>query len=111
KKLKVSSVILSKYLNREVDLLKLNIEGSETLVMKEIEDKLKNIKEILLHYHGESSNPSNNLDEIFCILDKNNFVYTIRQLRSFGILKNVTRSTINKREPYFLFIQAKQKQK
>jgi len=110
RKVKVKAVALSKYLNQSVDLLKLNIEGSETLVMKEIESKLKNVKEILLHYHGEVSNPNNNLEDIFKILDRNHYAYTIRQLRSFGITNAVTRSTIDKREPYFLFIQARQKQ-
>lgn len=110
KKVKAKSVRLSKYLNREVDLLKLNIEGSEGLVMKEITSKLKNVKEIYLHYHSRSNNQSNNLDEIFKILDRNSYIYTIKQLRGFGILKTVTKSTINKRGQYFLFIHAKRKQ-
>lgn len=109
RKVKVKSVILSKYLNGSVDLLKLNIEGLENLVMKEIENKLKNVNEILLHYHGESSNTDNNLKEIFRILDRNSYTYTIKQLGSFGIPKSVTKSTIDKKEPYFLFIRAKRK--
>jgi len=109
RKVRVKAVTLSRHLNRSVDLLKLNIEGSETLVMKEIEGKLRNVKEIYLHYHGKSSNPDNNLKEIFRILDRNSYTYTIKQLRSFGIPRLVTKLTIDKREPYFLFIRAKRK--
>ena len=56
KKVKVKSVRLSKYLNGEVDLLKLNVEGAEGLVMKEITSKLKNVEEMYLHYHSGSDN-------------------------------------------------------
>lgn len=109
RKVKIKTAILSKYLNRPVDVLKLNIEGSETLVMKEIGSKLKNVEQLLLHFHGESSNLSNNLEIIFEILDRNSYTYTIKQLRSFGIPRSVTKSTIDKKDHYFLFIRAKRK--
>lgn len=109
KKIKVRSEILSKYINREIDLLKLNIEFSETLVMREIKDKLKNIKEIIIQYHGNEKNKDNNLNEIFDILDNNSYTLEIKQFGGLGIFRNVTRSTINKSRPYFLFIRAKRK--
>ena len=48
---------LDKYLNQEVDLLKLDIEGSEQKVLKSIKKLLPKIKNIILEYH-----PTNNQD-------------------------------------------------
>jgi len=75
KETKVKSVKLSDYINKEIDFLKLDVEGAETYVIKELSKskKLKYIKETLIEYHYSSKNPKNKLRKILKILEKNNF--------------------------------------
>ncbi|WP_052273458.1 FkbM family methyltransferase [Flavihumibacter solisilvae] len=51
--LQVKAIRLKDLLNREVDMLKLDIEGAEYAVVKDIEEKLINVKRIFLEYHGK----------------------------------------------------------
>jgi len=52
KKIRVKTVRLSDYINKPVDLLKLDIEGSEQKVLEEIEGKLHFVKQINMEFHG-----------------------------------------------------------
>lgn len=72
----VESVRLKKYLYKTVDFLKIDIEGAEYFVLKDIQDSLENVKNIFLEYHGFLSK-SHELSEILNILIKNNFEYYI----------------------------------
>lgn len=54
KSIKVPLVRLSKYIDREVDFLKMDIEGGEEDVLTEIEPKLPQVRAITLEYHRES---------------------------------------------------------
>lgn len=72
----VETVKLSDYINEEIDFLKLDIEGAEVEVMKEIEFKLKNVKNIFIEYHS-SENSKQELNIILDILTRNNFHYYI----------------------------------
>ena len=49
---KISVVSLKPYLNRKVDFLKLDIEGAETIVLKDIEQQLINVDRIFVEYHS-----------------------------------------------------------
>lgn len=55
KKIDVKTVKLSRYIDKPVDLLKLDIEGSEQKVLKEIAHKLRLIKQIRMEFHGTST--------------------------------------------------------
>lgn len=101
KTIEVSSVRLSDYINQEIDLLKLDIEGLEELVLKEIQSKIVKIKEIFMEFHGSSTNPANNSGRIFSYLLNNKFKYTITQE---GI--PINENEINKTDPYWLIIHA-----
>jgi FkbM family methyltransferase len=63
----VTSVQLSKHIDREVDYLKLDIEGAEEIVIPEIKDKLPLVKEIYIEYHETQGRSF--LDKILTILD------------------------------------------
>ncbi len=63
---------LSVYLNRVVDLLKIDIEGAEHTVLEEIEHCLGYVKQIFVEYHS-FKNQQQNLSHILKILHKNNF--------------------------------------
>ena len=50
--IKIQAVDFKKYLNREIDFLKIDIEGSENALIFDIKDKLANVKNLFLEYHG-----------------------------------------------------------
>ncbi|MEI7474104.1 MAG: FkbM family methyltransferase [bacterium] len=67
---------LSEYLNKRVDLLKMNIEGMEFEVFEEISDKLHNVHEIIFEYHAFHNLPQT-LGKILEILDTKGFRYLV----------------------------------
>lgn len=69
---KIKTTSLTKFLERPVDLLKLDIEGAETIVLKDIEDKLYNVEKIFVEYHSFAGQ-SQSLNEIINILTKAKF--------------------------------------
>ncbi len=75
---KVKTTLLSKYIEKSIDLLKLDIEGSEGIVIKELDKskKLKYVRNIIMEYH-HNYNKNNNLADILSILKKNNFSFEI----------------------------------
>lgn len=106
----VSTVKLSGYIKDHVDLLKLDIEGAETEVMKEIEPKLKKVKNIILEYHGSIYNVGNNFYTIMSILKKQGFatkVYLSRwQLPNFAVDLVALLLSRVKKDEYWLRIYA-----
>jgi FkbM family methyltransferase len=76
--IKVKTEVLSKYIQKDVDLLKMDIEGAETEVIEELErtNKLECIKKILLEFHPIDKR---NYKKIVQILERNNFKVTIKK--------------------------------
>jgi len=72
---------LSKYIVKEVDFLKLNIEGAELVVFQDLDlnNKFSYIKELCFEWHS-FKNQEQNLDEILRILKNNKFKYYISSL-------------------------------
>lgn len=102
KTIKVKSLRLSSFIKNTIDLIKLDIEGLEEIILKEVEGKLTLVKEIIIEFHGSSTNPSNDSSEILSLLRKNSFGYKISQDRKF-----IKEEDIKKRDPYWLMIYAK----
>ena len=75
----VEAVQLSRFIVEEIDLLKMDIEGSERAVMKELSDanKLRFIKQIVLEYHHHLNPSEDRLSEVLRILEENGFGYQI----------------------------------
>lgn len=69
---KVPVTSLKKYLNKKVDFLKLDIEGAETVVIKDIEDDLDKVERIFVEYHS-FVNEKQSLSELISILTNANF--------------------------------------
>lgn len=101
---KIKIVKLSSYINRPVDLLKINIEGAEGEVFEEIEGKLHFIKEIIFEYHAFDNLPQN-LGKILTILNRNSFRYLITN--AVGKRIDVP-FNLSKKYQYFNLIYAKQ---
>jgi len=74
----IQTVRLSPYLTGEVDLVKLNIEGQELPVLREVEaaGRLRHIRELILEYHGWAGAPQG-LGAILELLDRNGFRYLV----------------------------------
>jgi FkbM family methyltransferase len=80
KKIKVRTVKLSTYVAKPVDLLKLDIEGSEQIVLREIEEKLPLIKRINMEFHSTpSSRDINNFTIVEELLRRNSFNVKIQR--------------------------------
>jgi len=74
----ISAINLSSHIDDFVDLLKIDIEGAELDVIKDLDDKdkLKYIDQIFIEYHHHMiNNNSDNLSELLSILEKNSFGY------------------------------------
>lgn len=101
KTIRVPSIRLSDYLDRQVDLLKLDVEGLEAVVLKEAEGKINCIKRISMEFHGSSTNPGNDSTRILDLLKANGFSCQIAQDG-----KSVEEQEIIKEDPHWLIIKA-----
>jgi FkbM family methyltransferase len=72
----VETVPLSQWLEEPVDFLKLNIEGFELDVLREAEDRLHNVRETVIEYHGWPSGEQR-LGPLLDLLDRNGFRYLV----------------------------------
>ncbi len=87
---------LSKYITEGIDILKMDIEGAETEVLKELidADKLKYIKNILIEYHPINGGNSKN---IISLLNENGFE-TVTKTDEYGTtLINILAKNISKK--------------
>lgn len=79
----VKTIRLRKYLNKHVDFLKIDIEGSEGKVLKDCREFLKNVDRIFVEYHS-FSDQKQNLHELLEILYQAGFRYYIQQIGIFS---------------------------
>jgi len=84
------SLFIRKYINREIDLLKLDIEGAEDLVIKDLQHNnlLKNINEWIIEYHHKFGKDSSKLGDFLCLFEKENFEYQIDTINIPIVSKN-----------------------
>jgi len=75
---KVKAARLADFLNTKIDFLKIDIEGAEYEVIKDIQPKLCNVNNLFLEYHGMFTT-NEQLVEILNILQKNNFNFYIKE--------------------------------
>jgi FkbM family methyltransferase len=77
----VCSVRLRDYLHEQVDFLKMNIEGAEYDVLRDSEDALKQVQEMIIEYHHLPGLPRT-LHHILEILHRQGFEYMINDFDS-----------------------------
>ena len=77
----VEAVRLSQFINEPVDILKMDIEGAETLVLRDLDasGKIENIKNIIMEFHYNAVD-LNALGEVLSMLERRNFRYHIEAL-------------------------------
>lgn len=72
-RIKVPTIRLSNFLKeKKVDFLKIDIEGAETTVLKDCEDVLHNVENLMVEYHSFIDKPQT-LHEILTILSNSGF--------------------------------------
>lgn len=71
----VPALRLSDYITEPVDLLKLDVEGGEGEILEDLEERgvLGHIKEIVMEYHANESNPANALVALLERLERGHF--------------------------------------
>lgn len=74
--IQVKTVKLEKWLEQEIDFLKLNIEGAEMDVLSSCGDKLKNVREMIIEFHSFAGQPQR-LQELLTTLSSQGFRYMI----------------------------------
>ena len=79
KKTRVESVRLKDLIDKEgsIDLLKMDIEGAEVDVIKDCDNSIKKIDNIIIEYHS-FVNRKQQLDELLKILSNNGFRYFLK---------------------------------
>ena len=74
----VKAIRLRDLLDKKISFLKIDIEGAEYRVLKDIAPQLKNVSTLFVEYHGKFFQ-SHELTEIFDIIQKAGFSYYIRE--------------------------------
>ena len=94
KTISVSTFNLKKLLVENVDFLKIDIEGAEYEVIKDIDSSLSFVKNIFIEYHSKC-NQEQHLGEILTILKKNGFRYFLESGYESPKHPLVSRTTID----------------
>ena len=81
--IKIMTTSLRGYLERPVDLLKIDIEGAEVVVMEDCADLLINVKNLFVEYHSFDGKEQG-LDILLSILKKAGFRYYIYNFGSLS---------------------------
>ena len=77
----VQAVRLKDFLDRPISFLKIDIEGAEYQVIKDISDNLHFVSNLFLEYHG-SFKQNNELNEIFSLIVEKGFSYYVKEATS-----------------------------
>lgn len=91
--IEVECACLSKYMKETVDYLKLDIEGSETKVIEEIQDNLANLQHIFIEFHEGQKKGYNSIAKIAGILEENGFCINIA--KSAGSARSTSYKPMN----------------
>lgn len=76
--IEVKAARLKDYMDKKIDFLKLDIEGAEYKVLKDIADNLFHVTNMFIEYHGSFAQ-NNELLEIFEIIVKAGFKFYIKE--------------------------------
>jgi FkbM family methyltransferase len=99
----VRTVRLSSLIDEEdVDLLKIDIEGSECEIIREAQSNLHLVKEIFMEFHNDPQNPSNSFQDVVRILRAEGFRLDIRNGK-----QSISAQTFDGKQKAWLMIRAR----
>jgi surface carbohydrate biosynthesis protein/FkbM family methyltransferase len=102
----IQTVRLGRYLNDTIDFLKLNIEGAEYAVIKDIEASLDRVGQMVIEYHGFPE-IGQQLHHILSILDRAGFRYLIHDFDQETNPGTKPPFGLSRESRFFLLIYAK----
>ncbi|MDZ4667784.1 MAG: FkbM family methyltransferase [bacterium] len=79
--IKIETCLLSSYLDRPVDLLKIDVEGAEWLILNDLKantQKLSQVKQVILEYHHRINGEESRLCSFLSYFEECGFNYNIR---------------------------------
>jgi FkbM family methyltransferase len=88
----------STFIDQKVDLLKIDIEGSEGKVLKEIGNKFNMVQNVIMEYHYQSDNSENKLSDILKVIENNDHEYHISAIDKSTEIKSVNCYMIKSRK-------------
>lgn len=108
KTITIKTVRLSNYLNKQVDFLKLNIEGQELPVLLEVvaSSRLRNVRELVLEYHNWP-NGEQHLGVILNLLDSQGFRYMVHDFDAETCAMTKPPFYLNTNAPWFCLVYAR----
>lgn len=76
---RVQATKLSAFVDREIDYLKLDVEGAETRVLAELraENRLRQVREMAIEYHHHIVETDDSMSEILALLEDAGFGYEL----------------------------------
>jgi len=77
-KIAVPCIRLSDWMNEPIDFLKMDIEGAEHAVLLDCRDKLRNVRNMFVEYHG-NLDESKNLTELLHLFNQSGFNYYVTE--------------------------------
>jgi Methyltransferase FkbM domain len=79
----VQGVLLSEYIDGEIDFLKMDIEGAEVNVLREVAaaGKLELIRRLVIEYHHHIDPMADRLSEVLGLLERHGFSYQLKAKR------------------------------
>ena len=76
--IKVKAIKLRDLINREIDFLKIDIEGAEFIVLSDISDQLHFVKNMFIEYHG-IFRQNDELVKLLSLVNKSGFNFYIKE--------------------------------
>jgi FkbM family methyltransferase len=102
----VPSVRLRDYLTERVDFLKMNIEGAEWEVLEDSEDRLFQVREMVIEYHHLPGLPRT-LHRILALLDRQGFEFLINDFDAITNPGSLPPFRLEPASRYFLLVYAR----
>lgn len=84
----VPSLKLSSFVNKTVNLLKLDVEGSESSIIREVNEGFSMVENSIMEFHYHIDNPDNSLADILKIMENNNHMYFLSAIGRSKELRN-----------------------
>ncbi len=73
--LPITCMKLSAFVDQPVHLLKLDVEGSESAIIRELDDRFSKIGHCIMEFHYNTGNPGNSLGDILKVMEKTGHSY------------------------------------